>query len=112
MDKPVAHDVLIVFAGGPHTGSRLARAVERVRIAPPTSICLTGVEFHDAKCAPAIQQLSELAHVKVDDARSTVQSCRAIARRLILGEILSWLYCFPLGLLHLCRRPADPGASP
>jgi hypothetical protein len=33
------------------------------------------------------------------DIRRSDFSCDATARRLILGEAISWLYCFPVGLL-------------
>ena len=158
MDKPVEHNVLIVFAGGPHTGSRLEQALERAQAQPSATVFLTGCEFHAPEHRPAIHVLSGLTRVGFDEARSTVQSCRdlsrqiepsstvrvitsnyhaprvrwllraylpqdtvlhvdttpdiqfgdlvhsSLARKLVLGEVLSWLYCFPLGLLHVCRR--------
>lgn len=159
--------VLVVFAGGPHTASRLARAAQRAPAMSPAAIFLTGREFHEPEYAPAIHSLPAASGVVLDDARRTTEGCRLVAhrlpphsrvhavtsnyhgprvrwllhailprgtpltvettpdilaadilrpsraRRLVLGEMLSWVYCLPLGCLYLCLRAcARPNRRP
>ena len=147
---------VIVFAGGPHTESRLDRALERLDAAAPRVLYLSGHEFVSKS---RYRTLADRVGVPVrfDPSRSTLTSVYRLSRRLrkdfpeggrilvvtsnyhaprvrwllrgllpsayalswrttpdirfadlsrnetarklILGECVSWLYCAPAGLL-------------
>ncbi|MCX7591389.1 MAG: hypothetical protein N2255_07140 [Kiritimatiellae bacterium] len=147
--------VLAVFAGGPHTRSRIALARELVPVLKPVTVIFTGSEFFDLDPALLAASAGDVPFV-IEPASTTLESCvrlarsfRAglltadtivtvtsnyhrprlwwllrtalpssvairieasrdmgwrdvfcsrVARRLAVGEVISWLYCFPVGI--------------
>lgn len=145
--------ILVVFAGGPHTATRLALAHELTQTRVPALLFLAGEEFqsypHDFNPLPTtlvtdqtrftlesclhvareirrrhpqganISVVTSNYHVRrvawllrgllprqyvltyhsSTDIRSSDLWTSSQARHLIGGEVISWLYCFPAGLL-------------
>lgn len=150
--------LLVVPAGGPHTRSRIERALGLGPSGRPDFIVLTGREFNaeERDCVTLVANAFRSVPIRVHEASTTVESCQRLAaelrgapewpeiivvtsnyhaprlrwllkpllpprttlrietcpdvrwrdllrvrlaRRLIRGEVLSWLYCLPLGLL-------------
>jgi uncharacterized SAM-binding protein YcdF (DUF218 family) len=155
--------LLVVFAGGPHTLSRLRCAATHGAAPSPAAILLTGAEFDQPKIRDSAPyaRLAAACLISLDCSRSTVRSCRVVAamargqaavvaatsnyhaprvrwllapllpadcrltvvaspdirgndiltsplaRKLVRGEILSWFYCLPVGLLWRLRAAAS-----
>ena len=147
---------VVVFAGGPHTESRLDLALETLESTQPLTVYLTGEEFTSESLFNRVAQEFR-GPVRRDQSRSTLMSAYGLARRLqseypnggdlvvvtsnyhaprlywllrgflgssyrlmwrisqdirfsevrndptarrlLLGECVSWLYCLPVGLL-------------
>ncbi|MGQ9661515.1 MAG: hypothetical protein ACUVWX_04150 [Kiritimatiellia bacterium] len=153
---PIAGEkLLVVFAGGPHTRSRMALASHLTEKLDFREIIFTGNEFL-AISPSTLTTIAAGRRSTVEGATTTVESCRKLAqnirrgrlapaqvvavtsnyhrprlwwllrgalpsavdlqihaasdlrfrdffssrtaRRLILGEVASWIYCLPLGL--------------
>lgn len=154
--RPIAGEkLLVVFAGGPHTRSRMALVSHLTEKFDFREIIFTGNEFL-AMSPSTLTPIAAGRRFTVEGAATTVESCRKLAqnirhgrlalaqvlavtsnyhrprlgwllrsalpsgvdlqihatsdlrfrdlffcrtaRRLILGEVVSWIYCLPLGL--------------